>query len=535
MKFSPRLSNLSSRMAIGLTLSLALSVSLVHLAGAQAEGDLKSESESQQTPSTPSSDDSMNSLWAEPQDSQKSKSPEKSDRSEKLDDSEKKSKSKSKSKSKNKSASETKIDALPSNDSKPIDLTPSGSSEIPVTPSTVPDSTKESDLSTPILVQPAPTAGSETLITDVSGLCSLSAFKNSDLLRSSAWPGVGPFTAESDNKYVDPQDNKLKLHVDGDHITACELLLNNQNGSKQSVLNLEMTCDFMLEALGAKGNKISEFNSYFEKNKDKIAASKANSESQVKTSTGAYVIALAGVGQSSSNAVLIQVTSKNKSLTDEQSLVSSIKPADSNQPDTTNEVPAVATAAITRPPATTTKPTKTGVSINTVKPTTVTKPVNKPAVKPAKPDTTEASTEPVKTEPQAATKDPLRDELAGAIRSWQTIKKSALKDRNPANLSKILSGDLLKRQTDSIRALTESKHYYELTPKGVVVEKYTELSSSPQKYSVYAKVMELTKIMKDGATKPDKETDDTYNVNYTVERSGDHWTISNSLLLVKKK
>ena len=142
----------------------------------------------------------------------------------------------------------------------------------------------------------------------------------------------------------------------------------------------------------------------------------------------------------------------------------------------------------------------------------------------------------MKTEAQQpATKDPLRDELAGAIRSWQTIKKSALKDRNPAGLSKILSGALLQRQTDSIKALTESKHYYELTPKGVVVEKYTELSSTPQKYSVYAKVMELTKIMKDGATKPEKETDDTYSVNYTVERSGDHWTISNSLLLVKKK
>ena len=48
-------------------------------------------------------------------------------------------------------------------------------------------------------------------------------------------------------------------------------------------------------------------------------------------------------------------------------------------------------------------------------------------------------------------------------------------------------------------------------------------------------LMELTKIMRDGATKPEKETDDTYSVNYTVERSGDHWTISNSLLLVKKK
>jgi hypothetical protein len=379
----------------------------------------------------------------------------------------------------------------------------------------------------------------ETTVTDVSGLCSVTAFQNSDLLRTSAWPGVGPFTAESDNKYVDPQDNKLKLHVDGDHVTACELLLNNQNGSKQSILNLEMTCDFMLEALGAKGNKISEFNTYFEKNKDKLASSKANSENQMKTSSGTYVIALAAGGQDS-NSVLIQVISKNKVLTDAQSIASSISTAKAEPVD---ETPMVASTGST-PPSTLAKAgiTKTSsTKTSSVKPTnlttaiTSTKTGSKPPEKPTKPETI-TPTETVKAEPQQpTTKDPLRDELAGAIRSWQTIKKSALKDRNPAGLSKILSGALLQRQTDSIKALTESKHYYELTPKGVVVEKYTELSSSPQKYSVYAKVMELTKIMKDGATKPEKETDDTYNVNYTVERSGDHWTISNSLLLVKKK
>jgi hypothetical protein len=537
VKLFPLLFNLSFKVSLSLGLALSLSLSSPTLAQSD-NGDLKSESESQAT----GSDDSMNTLWAESQESQKPK------------DSPKKSKPSSKSKTKKTdSPVEAKSDSSsssPATSSTPIDLSPSSTKDSSLetkatnTPTAAPEATRDSDLSTPIMIQPAPAAMGETTVTDVSGLCSLSSFQNSDLLRTAAWPGVGPFTAESDNKFVDPQENKLKVHVDGDHVTACELLLNNQNGSKQSILNLEMTCDFMLEALGAKGNKISEFNTYFEKNKDKIATSKANSENQMKTSSGSYVIALAGGGQSASNSVLIQVTSKNKVLTDEQSLVSSISPAKTEPVDETPTVASTATTATTTSTRTTpikSTPTKgitakAGVTkTSTIKPAT-TAASNKPVAKPSKVETTETTPEAVKTEPQlAATKDPLRDELAGAIRTWQTIKKSALKDRNPAALSKILSGALLQRQTDSIKALTDSKHYYELTPKGVVVEKYTELSSSPQKYSVYAKVMELTKIMKDGATKPDKETDDTYSVNYTVERSGDHWTISNSLLLVKKK
>ena len=504
MKLLPLLFNLSFKFSLGL--GLALSLSLSNPSWAQSDSsDLKSESDSQQS----SSDDSMNTLWAESQESPKPT------------ESTKKTKSKSKTK-KSDASVEVKSDSASS--STPIDLSPSPSKESSA------ETKRDTDLSTPIMIQPTPAVTEENPVTDVSGLCSLSAFQNSDLLRTAAWPGVGPFKAESDNKFVDPQDNKLKLHVDGDHVTACELLLNNQNGSKQSILNLEMTCDFMLEALGTKSNKISDFNTYFEKNKDKIASSKANSENQMKTSTGSYIIALAGSGQSSSNSVLIQVTSKNKILTDEQSLASSISPANVEPVDE----PAVATTVTSTPTPVKSVPTKGPTAKAGVTKTSAIKPTA--AAKPNKPERTETAPEAANTEPQpAATKDPLRDELAGAIRTWQTIKKSALKDRNPAGLSKILSGALLQRQTDSIKALTESKHYYELTPKGVVVEKYTELSSSPQKYSVYAKVMELTKIMRDGATKPEKETDDTYSVNYTVERSGDHWTISNSLLLVKKK
>ena len=261
MKLLPLLFNLTFK--VSLSLGLASSLCLANPTWAQSDnGDLKSESESQHA----SSDDSMNSLWAEQQEAQKSQ---------KADDSAKKSKSKSKSKAKSKAetATEAKSDSTATSQGQsgvPIDLSPASKKDnSEITPAAaVPAS--DSDLSTPIMIQPAPAAIGETTITDVSGLCSVSAFQNSDLLRSSAWPGVGPFTAESDNKFVDPQDNKLKLHVDGDHVTACELLLNNQNGSKQAMLSLEMTCDFMLEALGAKGNKISDFNTYFEKNKDKM-------------------------------------------------------------------------------------------------------------------------------------------------------------------------------------------------------------------------------------------------------------------------
>jgi hypothetical protein len=72
-----------------------------------------------------------------------------------------------------------------------------------------------------------------------------------------------------------------------------------------------------------------------------------------------------------------------------------------------------------------------------------------------------------------------------------------------------------------------NKKYYEMTPKGVVVDRVVDLGKG-LKYSVYAQVKEYSKYMDDLTNQTLKITDDTYSVNYTVEKVGDRWFISDS-------
>ncbi len=450
--------------------------------------------------------------------------------------------------------------------------------------------TENSAVSTPTSVQPP--AGAETTVTDVSGLCSMNAFQSSELLSRSAWPGLGPFSSGGENQFVDPQDNKLKLFVDGDHITACELFLSNSGTANQNFLNLEMVCDFMLEALGAKSSKIADFNSYLEKNKDALggalssakkaapvqagleakyaaltqaqlfAAAKAHengttrlSEDEyqsllrvygrkvakssgasatnndgLKTTAGAYAVALFPATQGP-GTLLIQVTSKNGKISKTESIAYA-QTAHDVEPDAgpdagqnqTTDVPAkttvIAAANNTKTPAKTVKPTNVKTPAN-VKTQAEVKGVDVKGVE-------------VKGEDSEGT-DPLKNELRDVIRNWQTVKKAAVKTRDTSALSTVLSGNALKRQQDSIKWLVDNKQHYELTPKSVTVEKYEEISKAPKKYAVFTIVKELTKVMKDGVAGAAKETDDTYSVKYTIERTGDHWSIADSLLLVKKK
>jgi len=437
--------------------------------------------------------------------------------------------------------------------------------------------TDNSSLSTPILVQPA--AGAETTITDVSGLCSLSSFQSSELLTSSAWPGLGPFNSGSENQYVDAQQNKLKLFLDGDHITACELFIANSGTTNQNFLNLEMVCDFMLEALGAKASKIADFNSYLEKNKDALGGALPFSKSPapiipaavakysamtvgqlvglakayeartykvspdeyenlirvyqqkiakisgetvpdgLKTNAGAYAVALFPATQGP-GTLLIQVTSKSGKIPKAESIAyaqTANQTSADVQPDIENQ--------ITDPPAK--NPKSAGGA------------VIKPPVKAVKlPVKNVAETKPEKTEKTEDTEntDALKNELRDVIRNWQTVKKAAVKSRDTSALGTILSGNALKRQQDSIKWLVDNKQHYELTPKSVTVDKYEEIpSKGAKKYAVFTVVKELTKVMKDGVAGAAKETDDTYSVKYTIERTGDHWFIADSLLLVKKK
>ena len=65
----------------------------------------------------------------------------------------------------------------------------------------------------------------------------------------------------------------------------------------------------------------------------------------------------------------------------------------------------------------------------------------------------------------------------------------------------------------------------------MTVDRYEELSQSPKRYAVYALVKESSKLMDQTTGKQISESDDQYNVKYTIEKSGDHWSIYDSDLI----
>lgn len=96
----------------------------------------------------------------------------------------------------------------------------------------------------------------------------------------------------------------------------------------------------------------------------------------------------------------------------------------------------------------------------------------------------------------------------------------------------MLSGRALVRQTDAIKWLQANKKYYDMNPRSVVVDRFNELTKG-QKYAVYAQVKESSKYMDEPTGQVIKDSEDTYNVNYTIEKSGDKWLISDSAIVTQ--
>lgn len=323
-------------------------------------------------------------------------------------------------------------------------------------------------------------------------LGSVTGFLLGDFVKTSTWPGFGPFKSSGDNEFQDSRENKMKLHAEGDQIKAVELLLADRPAGKQGLLNLQMILDFAMEALGAKPARIAEVNNFVEKNREAVAAG----EMPLRTSSGDYQVALL---PTPSKSVLIQLTAR-----DGADLTASLMPAqkvEETAPQWTESNP----------------PVEEKPSPNQTPPRNV----KAGAKKPAQPAKTTIAT--AKTNGE----DNLKKELGDVIRNWQSIKKIAVKERQTTELGKVLSGKALSRQTTGIQWLITNKKYYDLTPEGVTVDRYVELSKSPKRYAVYARVKELSKLMSENGTKTSEE-ETTYDVNYTLERLDDHWSIADS-------
>ncbi len=347
-----------------------------------------------------------------------------------------------------------------------------------------PPSGKDEESTGPVAaLNPTPGAASTA-----APMCSLDDFKGSQFVARGAWPGIGPFTGASNGEFSDAGQNLIKLDLTANQINKAELGMARSGGDTvgKDFLDIEMTTDFLLEALGAKPAKIAEFNVDLEKNRDKVMASKSGQS----FCAGRYQVNIDRTRRAAPYSCLIVVNSldANKATLKEHSVKEEGRPT-----KVTSFVPVATPPPVAPPIKRTAAPPPASAAIN-------------PSI------------------------DPRRDEFAEVIRSWQNLKKVAVKKRDTATLADVLAGRALARQTDAVKWLVTNKKYYDMNPRGVVVDKYQEQVPG-KKYIVLAQVREFSKFIDEPTGQVLKEVDDKYTVNYTIEKVGDRWMITDSALL----
>lgn len=425
--------------------------------------------------------------------------------------------------------------------------------------------------SDPAVTDKKAAADKESSSVDASGgassgpapLCSIDALKQSALIKTGGWPGIGPFKGDG-NEYVDAGQNRLKIESAKDKITSAELRLNNQN-KNTAIFNLEMSADFLLESLGAKEARISDFNGQLEKSRVQLLQSSEAKPlnlsagsyvvnmhpEQDKTAADKYSFVIKVSGKDAGSDLLKQHASDTATGSTETDTTPSRvasnpdKPSDTTENgwETTRRTTTTATSKTSR--TTIASPPGLSFGIETPKATrttasTTTKIATASPTRPATTNPNTASSQPTSTDssnPDEASAAPaaptsLKDTFRDVIFNWQKLKKVAVRQRDTSELSTVLSGKALIRQSDAIKWLQSNKKYYDMNPRSVVVDRYNELVKG-QKYAVFAQVKESSKYMDEPTGQVIKDSEDTYNVNYTIEKSGDKWLISDSAIVTQ--
>lgn len=307
-------------------------------------------------------------------------------------------------------------------------------------------------------------------------MCKLNTFKDSALVSKGGWPGLGPFTStDNASDFVDNQQNHLRIDLDGDQISHAQLTLEGWQSSSDimvNVLNLQMDTDFLLEALGVKPARIQDLNVQIEKKRDSIF----RDDQPVSITTGRYQIAIGKKQLESSSIPVISINSldANRKL---------IKQADGSGSAASPVAVAPAVARSVAP--------------------SVVAPVDR---------------------------NQLKSEFVQLITDWQRVKREALLANKTEKLEDVLAGKALSRQISAINWLVSHHEHYDMAPKSVSVDQFTEILPG-KKFMVAAQVHEGYKIVDEQGNKVLKEVDDTNRVNYTVEKIGGKWMITDSALL----
>lgn len=339
-------------------------------------------------------------------------------------------------------------------------------------------------------------AGAPAPPNTVAPMVTLETFKTSQLVTKGGWPGVGPFKEQaSPLELADDNGNRLKVDVNGSQVTRAELNLQKGSGD---FLDVQMNADFLLESVGVKPKKIVEFNEQLEKNRALVT----RGDGMPNMTVGRYFVAIQRDAQGAAFNISVNSLEADKTALQSHSVTETQPPRTTlaqifGVGKTTPATPSSTATAKTPPKKTAAPPT--------------------PAVAPT--STAAAST----------TGDAMKESFATLIRNWQNLKKTAVRNKQTGDLSQLLAGRALTRQSDAIKWLVSNKKYYDISPKSVIVEKYAALVPD-KKYTVQTVVKEQSKLCEDaGQVVSDKE--DTYKVNYTVEKIGDRWFIVDSALI----
>lgn len=347
-------------------------------------------------------------------------------------------------------------------------------------------------------------------------LCTVEAFKGSDFVRSGGWPGIGPFSAtlRVPNEMKDAQDNHLRLKVDNQKVTEAELCLVKQPNPASNFINIEMTTDYFLEALGVKPGRISDFNKELEKKKADVVKEEVK---PLSLPAGKYQVSIAAPTDEDLNSL---PQDKKEKI----ALVIKVSSRDAS-PDTIKAHSSVAAPSDTAVDEPSETPTQVAaVPSVTQTPKTPVRAIVKPPVTPVK------TAAPTATAPASNSAEALKNNFSELLRTWQSIKKTAVRNRTTGELSEVLAGKALEKQTGAIKYLMTQHKYYDMTSRGVTVNKVQELTPG-KKYACFALVKEFRRFIDDTTGKSLKNAEDTYNVNYTIEKIGDKWFISDSVVI----
>lgn len=324
-------------------------------------------------------------------------------------------------------------------------------------------------------------------------LTTVEAFAKSPIIQGGGWPTIGPFHPSKDNNsLVDKSNNTMKIEAtDQKQITAVDLVV--VGVSTMDPLAVEMTCDFLLEALGIRPARIADFNIALEKSKIDIY----KDAKRVGLTAGRYKVTFKPkAAEPKTLTIRIESPEPVVESTDE----TGVAPARPKR-NTIGDLGEIFRNIIPKPE------------------------VESPPPK-VEPPAEKSHATVTKVNPSADLKTTFKD----LVQNWQKIKRNAVKNRDISELPNVLSGHALTVQTGGIKWLSSKHQYYEMVPMAVEVNSVNEVVKD-KKYSVIATVKESSKLYDDQNNQLLREAEDVYHVNYTVERDGDKYVISDSSII----